>query len=321
MHSFQQVSEIFAEKFQQRHFPTEPAGLYEPAEYFLAIGGKRIRPIACIMGNELFNRTKTSVWSIAYALELFHNFTLLHDDIMDDSPLRRSRATVHVRNGINTAILSGDAMLIKAYEYLSDAKTRYLPSLLELFNKTAKEVCEGQQLDMDFEKRDSIAMDEYIRMITLKTSVLLAASFEMGAITAGAWKDDCAHIYEFGKNLGIAFQIQDDYLDCFGDPMKLGKTIGGDVRRNKKTFLLVKAQEEVLGVQKVELTQLLADNADDKVEKIIDIFKSCGVDKWAKELWQSYADKALRHLSDIKVEDSRKKYLRDLADYLLNREY
>ena len=321
MYSFQELSEIFAEKFGQQHFPAEPAGLYEPAEYFLGIGGKRIRPIACVMGNELFNRIKTPVWSVAYALELFHNFTLLHDDIMDNSPLRRGKPTVHERNGVNTAILSGDVMLIRAYAYLSSVKTKYLPDLFKLFNRTAKGVCEGQQLDMDFEKKALISMDEYIRMITLKTSVLLAASFTMGAMVAGAVDEDRTHIYEFGKNLGIAFQIQDDYLDCFGDTEKFGKKTGGDILRNKKTFLLIKAQEEVLGEQKAELARLLANNADDKVEKIIDIYKSCGVDEWAKELQQIYADRALRHLKDIKVEGSRKKCLQDLADYLLQREY
>jgi geranylgeranyl diphosphate synthase type II len=321
LYSFQELSEIFAEKFRQQHFPAEPAGLYEPAEYFLGIGGKRIRPIACLMGNELFNRIKKPTWDIAYALELFHNFTLMHDDIMDNSPLRRGKPTVHERYGVNTAILSGDIMLIRAYEYLGNVNTKHLPVLLELFNKTAKEVCEGQQLDMDFEKEAHILMDDYIRMITLKTSALLAASFTMGAIAAGASKNDCEHIYEYGKNLGIAFQIQDDYLDCFGNPEKIGKETGGDIRRNKKTFLLIKAQDEAVGEQKIKLTRLLAGNTDDKIEKIIAIYKSCGVDKWAKELWQIYANKALRHLNDIIVADVRKRNLRNLTDYLLQREY
>ncbi|MGF7230070.1 polyprenyl synthetase family protein [Arachidicoccus sp.] len=321
MHSFQELSKQFSDKFKLDHFPSQPQGLYEPAQYFLGIGGKRIRPIACLMSNELFGDIENDTWQIANALELFHNFTLLHDDIMDEASLRRGKQTVHLRNGQNTAILSGDVMLIRAYEYLNDINFEILPVIFKLFNKTAKEVCEGQQYDMEFEKRENVAMDDYLRMIKLKTSVLLAASLEMGAIVGGATRNNCDRLYGFGKNLGIAFQIQDDYLDCFGDPAKFGKEVGGDIRRNKKTFLLIKAKEMVTGRQKEELDGLLAGDDEDKVERVLTIFRDCGIDMWAKELQKQYADKAFQNLEDVVVVKARKKPLYDLAEYLLNREY
>lgn len=321
MHSFQELSKQFSDKFQAQHFPPQPQGLYEPAEYFLRIGGKRIRPIACLMANELFGNIENDTWQIANALELFHNFTLLHDDILDEASLRRGKQTVHLRNGQNTAILSGDVMLIRAYEYLNELNPEILPVIFKLFNKTTKEVCEGQQYDMEFEKRDNVSLEEYIRMIKLKTSVLLAASLEMGAIVGGATRNNCDRLYGFGKNLGIAFQIQDDYLDCFGDPEKFGKEVGGDIRRNKKTFLLIKARETVSGAQKVQLERLLENNEEGKVEKILAIYKDCGIDEWAKHLQKQYADKAFQNLEDVVVINARKKPLHDLAEYLLHREY
>ncbi|AYD46999.1 polyprenyl synthetase family protein [Arachidicoccus soli] len=321
MHSFQELSKQFSEKFQTKHFPYQPEGLYEPAEYFLGIGGKRIRPIACLMANELFGDIESDTWQIANALELFHNFTLLHDDIMDEASLRRGKQTVHLRNGQNTAILSGDVMLIRAYEYLNELNPEILPIIFKLFNKTAKEVCEGQQYDMEFERRENVSLDEYINMIKLKTSVLLAASLEMGAIVGGATRNNCDRLYGFGKNLGIAFQIQDDYLDCFGNPEKFGKEVGGDIRRNKKTFLLIKAKEMVSGTQKAQLERLLENDEEDKVGKVLSIYKDCGIDEWAKQLQKQYADKAFQHLEDVVVINARKKSLRDLAEYLLQRDY
>ncbi len=321
MHSFQELSKQFSEKFQTKHFPHQPEGLYEPAEYFLGIGGKRIRPIACLMANELFGDIESDTWQIANALELFHNFTLLHDDIMDEASLRRGKQTVHLRNGQNTAILSGDVMLIRAYEYLNELNPEILPIIFKLFNKTAKEVCEGQQYDIEFERRENVSLDEYINMIKLKTSVLLAASLEMGAIVGGATRNNCDRLYGFGKNLGIAFQIQDDYLDCFGNPEKFGKEVGGDIRRNKKTFLLIKAKEMVSGTQKAQLERLLENDEEDKVGKVLTIYKDCGIDEWAKQLQNQYADKAFQHLEDVVVINARKKPLRDLAEYLLQRDY
>src|SRR5579871_2155319 len=244
MKSFEELSEQFLERFNTKHFPAQPENLYEPADYFLGIGGKRIRPVMCLMGNELFDNINEDAYHVATAIELFHNFTLIHDDIMDKAPLRRGRQTVHEKYGEPTALLSGDVMLVVAYDYLNKINTSYLHKIIHLFNKTAREVCEGQQWDMDFEKQQNVSLEEYLKMIELKTSVLLAASLQMGAILGGAGDGNQKHLYGFGKNIGMAFQVQDDYLDAFGDPEKFGKQTGGDIAANKKTFLLIKAMEQ-----------------------------------------------------------------------------
>ena len=321
MHTFKELVTGFGERFAVRHFPETPSTLYEPGEYFLSWGGKRIRPVMCLMGSELFAEITSDAHEVATAIELFHNFTLIHDDIMDEAPLRRGMETVHMKYGSNTALLTGDVMMIRAYEYLSRINGLYLNRILQLFNKTAREVCEGQQLDIDFEKMTDVSLDAYIEMISLKTSVLLAASLEMGAILGGASEGNCRHIYEFGKNLGIAFQIQDDYLDAFGDPEKFGKEVGGDIRQNKKTFLLLHALEVADADQKKLLQQLMIQNPTDKVQQVLEIFKTCGVDEWAKELKEKYLQTALTHLNDIAVLSSRKKPLEELAAFLIQREY
>lgn len=321
MHTFKELVTVFAARFAVRHFPHLPASLYEPGEYFLSWGGKRIRPVMCLMGNELFDEIHPDAYQVATAIELFHNFTLIHDDIMDEAPLRRGMETVHMKYGANTALLAGDVMMIQAYEYLNKINGQHLHRILRLFNKTAKEVCEGQQLDIDFEKLPEVSLDAYIDMISLKTSVLLAASLEMGAILGGASEGNCRHIYEFGKNLGIAFQIQDDYLDAFGDPEKFGKETGGDIRQNKKTFLLLHVLEVANPEQKKILGQLLSQNSPDKVAGVIAVFKDCNVDEWAKELKEKYLQTALTHLDDIAVMSIRKKPLQELAEFLIQREY
>ncbi|MEO5595488.1 MAG: polyprenyl synthetase family protein [Chitinophagaceae bacterium] len=243
MHSFEDLSKLFKEKFEVPHFPDEPATLYNPNNYFLTIGGKRVRPVMCLMGNELFGEIIPDCYHVATAIELFHNFTLIHDDIMDKAPLRRGMQTVHEKYDASTALLAGDVMLVRAYDYLNKIKTIFIHQVLHLFNKTAKEVCEGQQLDMDFEKQEQVSMNQYLKMIELKTSVSLAASLQSGAILGGAGEGNQRHLYEFGRNLGIAFQVQDDYLDAFGDPEKFGKKVGGDITANKKTFLMIHALE------------------------------------------------------------------------------
>ena len=250
MHSFEELSKQFGEKFNAEHFPAEPASLYDPNKYFLQLGGKRVRPVMCLMGNELFDEINDDAWSVATAIELFHNFTLIHDDIMDKAPLRRGMQTVHEKFGGSTALLAGDVMLVAAYEYLNNVSSVYLRRIIGLFNKTAKEVCEGQQLDMDFEKLTKVDFASYENMISLKTSVLLAASLQMGAILGGALERNQNLIYEFGRKLGLAFQVQDDYLDAFGDASKFGKQIGGDIKSNKKTFLLIHALEMATTAQK-----------------------------------------------------------------------
>jgi len=321
MHTFKELVTDFAERFAIRHFPEAPASLYEPGDYFLSWGGKRIRPVMCLMGNELFDEIHPDTYQVAIAIELFHNFTLIHDDIMDEAPLRRGMETVHMKYGANTALLTGDVMMIRAYEYLNKINVLHLHHILQLFNRTAKEVCEGQQLDIDFEKLPEVSLDAYLEMIRLKTSVLLAASLEMGAILGGASEGNCRHMYEFGKNLGIAFQVQDDYLDAFGDPEKFGKEPGGDIRQNKKTFLLLYALEVADLEQKKILQQLMAEDTADKVQKVISIFKDCHVDDWAKELKEKYLQAALKHLDDIAVLSSRKKPLQELAEFLIQRDY
>ncbi|MEP7143918.1 MAG: polyprenyl synthetase family protein [Ferruginibacter sp.] len=323
MHSFTELSKIFEEKFNTRHFPAHTATLYDPAQYILQLGGKRIRPVAVLMGNELFDEIIPDAYDVATAIELFHNFSLIHDDIMDKAPLRRGEETVHTKYGESTALLAGDVMLVQSYEYLNKIKRDYLQRIIYLFNHTAKAVCEGQQLDMDFEKRVSVSLDEYVNMITLKTSVLLAASLQLGAILGGAGRGNKQHLYEFGKNLGIAFQVQDDYLDAFGDPGKFGKQVGGDIMSNKKTFLLIHAMDVASDIQKKELAALMSNellNKEEKISRVLEIFKDCKIDEWARELKEKYLQTALQHLEDTAVLSVRKQPLIELAEYLIQRE-
>lgn len=321
MQSFELLSQKFSIHFDKRHFPDEPASLYNPNDYFLKIGGKRIRPVLCLMGNELFDDIKNEAWHAGTAIELFHNFTLIHDDIMDNAPLRRGMDTVHHKYGSNTAILAGDVMLVSAYEELNKINLTYLQSILRLFNTTAKQVCEGQQMDMDFETLINVSPDAYIKMIELKTSVALAASLQIGAILGGAGERNQHLLYEFGKKLGIAFQVQDDYLDAFGDPNKFGKQIGGDILANKKTFLLIHALESTTSSQQSELNDLLANNSKDKIERTLQIYRDCNVDEWAIALKNKYLDEALSHLDDIAVLSKRKQPLKELAQFLVKREH
>jgi geranylgeranyl diphosphate synthase, type II len=321
MQSFELLSRKFAVHFDKAHFPESPATLYQPNEYFLKLGGKRVRPVLCLMGNELFDEIREDAWELATAVELFHNFTLIHDDIMDKAPLRRGMETVHMKYGESTALLAGDVMLVKAYEYINRIETPFLQPILGLFSQTAREVCEGQQLDMDFEQLPYVKLDEYLHMIELKTSVLLAASLKMGGILGGAGERNLNLLYEFGRKLGIAFQVQDDYLDAFGDPEKFGKQVGGDIMANKKTFLLIHAMETANPTQLDELKQLLAGNPDNKVEQVLRLFKACKVDEWALELKNKYLDEALEHLEDIAVLSKRKQPLVELARFLVQREH
>ncbi|HCL83334.1 MAG TPA: polyprenyl synthetase [Chitinophagaceae bacterium] len=283
-------------------------------------GGKRIRPVLCLMGNELFGAIEPDTWKIAVALELFHNFTLIHDDIMDRAPLRRGKATVHARYNESTALLAGDVMLLQSYEYLNDTGARYVQSLIRLMNKTGREVCEGQQLDMDFERAHSITLDQYLHMIELKTAVLLAASLRMGAIVAGAPEEDQHHIYAFGKNMGLAFQVQDDYLDSFGNPSTFGKQTGGDILANKKTFLLVKALENASPDTKQAILDLLLYSGPDKVQRMIDLFRDAGVGPAAQAAKINYMGNAFKHLDSIRVPAGEKDSLKELAAYLLERD-
>ena len=319
MQSFETLSKLFAEKFDTRHFPEQPASLYEPNEYFLKLGGKRVRPVLCLMGNELFDDIIPDAWHAATAIELFHNFTLIHDDIMDKAPLRRGKQTVHTKYNDSTALLAGDVMLVRAYEYLNKISSAYLSKVLTLFNKTAIEVCEGQQMDMDYELQANVSMNDYLRMIELKTSVALAASLKVGALLGGGGVGNQNLLYEFGRKLGIAFQVQDDYLDAFGDKNKTGKQVGGDILANKKTFLLIHAMESAS--HKKELEQLIKTNPRDKVEKVVAVYKDCKADEWALQLKNKYFDEAVTHLEDIAVLSKRKEPLRELALFLVQRDF
>ncbi|GAC1591183.1 MAG: polyprenyl synthetase family protein [Ginsengibacter sp.] len=321
MNSFEALSALFEDNFNKRHFPEHPPTLYDPSQYILQVGGKRVRPVLCLMGNELVNELNPDAMHVAVAIELFHNFTLIHDDIMDKAPLRRGIETVHSKYGEPTALLSGDVMLVTAYEYLNKINTGYLHKVLSIFNTTARQVCEGQQIDMDFEKQSSVTFDDYVKMIELKTSVLLAASLQLGAILGGAGIGNQQHIYEFGKNLGIAFQVQDDFLDAFGDPSKFGKQVGGDIIANKKTFLYIHANEVASAEDKQTMAKLVSSNDTDKVQKMLAIYNNCNVAQWANELKEKYYQKALFHLEAIAVLSKRKKPLEELAGSLLHREF
>jgi geranylgeranyl diphosphate synthase, type II len=321
MHSFEELSDLFAQRFGHRHFPEQPATLYDPAIYFLGLGGKRIRPVLCLMGNELFGPIEDDAWHLATALELFHNFTLIHDDIMDKAPLRRGMATVHAKYGVPTAILTGDVMMVMGYDFVSRIQSNQIRRILQLYNATAIRVCEGQQLDMDFEVRERVTMEEYLHMIELKTSVLLAASLQIGSILGGAGAGNQQAIYQFGKNLGLAFQVQDDYLDCYGDATKFGKQVGGDIVAGKKTFLLIKTLEVAGETQLRKIRELERAGDAEKVAGMLQLFHDCGVDTWAKELKQQYHEAALRCLEDIAVVSARKEPLRALVEYLLLREH
>jgi geranylgeranyl diphosphate synthase type II len=322
MHSFQELIARFTEQFNEQRFPEEPKTLYTAASHILQIGGKRIRPVLCLMGNELFDNIHPDAYQVGNAVELFHNFTLIHDDIMDKAPLRRSHPTVHTLYGEPAAILAGDAMLISVYDYLNKVQPRYKQKIIAVFNRAAIQVCEGQQLDMDLEGTapEQVRYDDYVHMIALKTSVLLAASLQLGAIIGGGSEGNQEHLYEFGKNIGIAFQIQDDYLDAFGDPEKFGKQQGGDILVNKKTFLLLKALELCNPAQLAQLKKLLTSSPHDKVAQVLQLFQDCQVDAWAQKEKDRFQQQAFDRLESIAVLSARKKPLKELADFLLNRQ-
>lgn len=302
--------------------PEQPENLYDPIKYMLQIGGKRIRPLLTLMSADLFAiQDIEAAIPAALAIELFHNFSLVHDDIMDNAPLRRGQPTVHQRWDNNIAILSGDNLLILAYKQLAQCRASKLPLLLETFNIMASEVCEGQQLDMDFEKTLTVGIDEYINMIRLKTSVLLGTALKMGAILSDANETDAQLVYEFGVNVGLAFQLQDDILDVYGDPQHFGKQKGGDILANKKTYLLVKALETASTDTKAELMHWLADHEHptEKISRITAIYDNLGVKAAIETAKQEYIAQAFHSLANISVANTRKFPLRTLAKDLLNR--
>lgn len=313
-------SEQLAREIEKVDFPHSPSNLYQPLEYFLSLGGKRMRPMATILAGELFGVEFEKTKNTALAVELFHNFSLIHDDIMDNAPLRRGKQTVHEKWNPNIAILSGDVLFVKAYELLSKNDCKYVPELLQVFNKTAIEVCEGQQLDMDFEQKSSVSKEEYIEMIRLKTSVLLGAALKMGAILGEASLENQQLIYEFGENLGIAFQIQDDLLDLYGQPDKVGKQVGGDILANKKTLLTILARQIATQEENDKMNQIFEIKSDkEKVSQIIDLFKTLKIEENCKTEIKYFYEKsitALEKISDCKSKEN----LMQLALFLFNRE-
>ena len=320
MHSFTDLVPAFEERFMASvPFSQFPPTLYDPCRYFLKLGGKRLRPVLCLMANEMFDKINEDAWHGAFGIELFHNFTLIHDDIMDKAPLRRGQPTIHTKYDMTAGILCGDVMNIYAYDEIAKIKTA-LPLVLRVFNKTAIEVCEGQQLDMDFEQRNDVSIDEYIHMITLKTSVLLACSLKMGALAGGALGDNANKLYAFGKNMGIAFQLQDDYLDAYGDTGKLGKQNGGDIKANKKTYLLLKALENASAAQSKEIESLLQTDAEDKVSAMLALFTATGADVACREATADYSALAFECLEDVAIPAKKKIPLQQLAEYLLMRD-
>jgi geranylgeranyl diphosphate synthase type II len=320
MHSFIELVASFEERFTgSLPFKPTPNTLYDPCRYLLELGGKRVRPVLCLMANELFGEINEDAWYAAYGIELFHNFTLIHDDIMDKAPLRRGNPTIHTKYGLTSGILSGDVMCIYAYDQIANIK-QFLPQALRVFNKTAVEVCEGQQLDMDFEHRNDVTIDEYINMIMLKTSVLLGCSLKMGALVGGGLGDNANKLYEFGRNLGIAFQLQDDYLDAFGDAGKLGKQNGGDIIANKKTYLLLKTLENVDQGQCNYLEGLLQSDSDNKVPLMLELYRSTGADAACREAVAEYSRLAFECMENVAIPSKRKEPLMELASYLLMRD-
>ena len=308
---------------RQQQFPDSPQKLYEPISYILELGGKRMRPVLTLMAAELFGYGHEKALPAAMAIEVFHNFSLIHDDIMDDAPLRRGEPTVHKKWNLNTGILSGDAMLIVSYQYLQQYSGAMLEDVFRLFNKTAIEVCEGQQFDIDFETRNDVTITEYLKMIEYKTSVLVGAALQMGAIVARSPEKDQRAIYEFGRNLGIAFQLQDDYLDAFGNPETFGKQVGGDIIENKKTYLYLKALELAPDDDRLALVNFFSEykgGNDEKVKAVKAIFKGCGAIAAIKEEIGSYTDKALKALGRIDAHTDGKELFRQFAVQLMDRE-
>ena len=301
-------------------FPTAPSNLYEPLDYFLGLGGKRLRPVLTLMAVELAGKEHDEAIHAAMAIELFHNFSLIHDDIMDKAPIRRGLATVHEKWNSNIAILSGDVLLVKSYELISKQKNEHIPELFQLFNRTAIEVCEGQQMDMDFEERGDVSIDEYIEMIRLKTSVLLGCALEFGFIIANQSEQNRKLLYDFGVNLGIAFQIQDDILDLYGDPDKVGKQVGGDVKSNKKTLLYLVAKKLCKDLNSNELNRLNEiSDLDKKVRETQVFYQEIGVLNETKNFLEIYYEKAMKSLELVQANSSKENLL-EMTNFLFNRQ-
>jgi geranylgeranyl diphosphate synthase type II len=321
--AFKDLIDFELEEFNKSLLNKKPSSLYDPIKYTLDLGGKRMRPLLTLIACDLFDGTISEAVKPALGIEIFHNFTLLHDDIMDKAPLRRNKPTVHKKWNADIAILSGDTMFVQSFQYVMQSPSQHLKEVLEVFTKTAIEVCEGQQMDMDFETMSNVSIPQYLKMIGLKTSVLLAGSMKIGAIIGGARAEDADHLYEFGKNLGIAFQLHDDILDVFGSSDKVGKQTGGDIVSNKKTYLLLKALDMADRYKKEEL-QLWMHTTDvdamEKVEAVKSIYEYLGVKGLAEAEMQKFYEKSLTHLNQIPCNSIKKHQLTKFAENLMQRE-
>ncbi len=320
MKNYTELYKLISSEIESTSYGQSPAELYEPISYMMALGGKRLRPVLVLMACQLFDSNVSNAINAAHAIEVFHNFTLVHDDIMDNAPLRRGQQTVYTKWNMPIAILSGDLMMIKATQLLCETETNELKALLDMFNKTAIEVCEGQQIDMNFEARNDVTHEEYIQMISLKTSVLLAASLHIGAKIGGASNEDAQYIYDFGKNIGIAFQIQDDILDSFGEGVKVGKKIGGDIASNKKTLLLIELLSACHKDDKALLEKLINEtNEEAKIMGVLELYKKYQVKEFAEAEKSKYLNLAFQSLDKVKSNVEAKKLLSDTANELMTR--
>lgn len=322
MYTSKEILDIVSRYIDNLPYDRKPQSLYEPIKYVLSAGGKRIRPSFVLMAYNLFKDDVETALPAAAALETYHNYTLLHDDLMDNADVRRGRPTVHKKWNANTAILSGDTMLSLAYLHLANCKTENLKAAFDLFTVTALEVSEGQQYDMEFETRTDVKEEEYIEMIRLKTSVLLACALKMGALLAGASAEDSELIYKFGEKVGLAFQLQDDFLDVYGDPVVFGKAIGGDITSNKKTYMLINAWNRSEGETRSELNHWLGVSHFDREEKIkavTNIYNNLGIDKLAEAKIKECFDESRKYLDGISVADERKQVLRGYTENMMNR--
>ena len=322
MHTIYQYQEFLSEYLKSQYESKEPKNLYEPIHYILDLGGKRIRPVLTLMAAEIFDADYKKALPAALAVEVFHNFSLVHDDIMDDAPLRRGKETVHEKWDLNTGILSGDAMLILAYQYFEQYEPIVFKDLAKLFSKTALEVCEGQQWDVDFEKRNDVTIPEYLKMIQYKTAVLVAAAMKMGAIIAETTVENADLIYDFGLNLGLAFQLQDDYLDAFGNPETFGKQVGGDIIENKKTYLYLKAMAFSSEKEATELKRLFSihpEDSSDKIAVVKELFNSSGAAKATQDAIHDFTFLAFQTLDKMKISADKKEMLRNFGENLMGR--
>jgi len=323
MNTLQNLQKLIEDAINELQYPVSPAELYEPITYILSVGGKRMRPALLLMACDLFGGDVKAAIPPALAIEVFHNFTLVHDDIMDNAPLRRSKITVHEKWNPNVAILSGDVMLVEAYKLITQVDTAILRPVLEIFSNTASGVCEGQQWDMNFEYQKQVEIDDYLNMIRLKTAVLLGGALKIGALIGGASSEDANLLYTFGEQLGIAFQLQDDILDVYGDPDKFGKQVGGDIISNKKTYLLIKALELAGRPESQEINHWLnavTFNNAEKVRAVTAIYDQLKVRPYAEQVMHEFTDKAFEALNRVNLPEEKKQYLRNFADGLMVRE-